>query len=207
MRSRHFHRAVTSLIVLWALVPGASPASAQGRGIEAGGHVNILRLSELETTDVGVGAGVLWPVTSVLAIDGALTWFPAVALAADGFESQRALGLAGGRVVARRRDIELFAGARAGFLRFVERDPVVCIAIFPAPLSCQLAAGYTAFAADFGGGASVGLAQDGRLRAHVEAGDLLVRYGLEAFRPRGETTDGFISHNFSMTFSLRWRFD
>jgi hypothetical protein len=205
MRTRCVQRAVASFIGLSALVTGASPASAQGRGIEAGGHVTVLRLSELDTTDIGVGAGVLWPVTSVLAIDGVLTWFPAGELGADGVESQRVLGLGGARIVATRRTVELFAGARAGFLRFVERDPVVCIAIFPAPLACQLAAGYTAFAADVGGGASVGVAREGRLRAHIELGDLLVRYGLEAFRPGGETTDGFVSHNLLVTFGLRWR--
>ena len=83
---------------------------------------------------------------------------------------------------------------------------MVCIAIFPAPLNCQLAEGYTAFAGDFRGGASVDLAQEGRLRAHVEAGDLLVRYGRQALRPGGNTTDGFISHNLVATFGLLWRF-
>ena len=65
MTSHFFFRALAPFVVLWALALGASPASAQGLGIEAGGHVSVLRLSEFETTDVGVGAGVLWPVTPV----------------------------------------------------------------------------------------------------------------------------------------------
>ena len=82
----------------------------------------------------------------------------------------------------------------------------MCILIFPTPLSCQLAGGYTAFAAEVGGGASVGLIPSGRLRASLEAGDLMVRYGFTSFRPGGTTTDGFISHNLLVTIGAAWRF-
>ena len=190
---------VTSLIVVWtSLTLGSSPAEAQNSGVETGGHVSILRLSELETTDVGVGADVIWPIASGVAVDGAFTWFPA-----EG--GDRALGLIGVRAIVGSEGVELFARGRAGFLRFGEQGPTVCIAIFPPPLSCRLAAGYTAFASHFGAGASVALGSPGRLRVHIEAGDLLVRYGVQSFRPGG-VSDGFVSHNLLVSVGLGWRF-
>jgi len=202
--------AVTSLIVAWAsLTLASSPASAQNSGVETAGHVGILRLSELDTTDVGVGADLIWRITSGVAVDGAFTWFPAGGddAAATALENQhRALGLVGVRAIVGSDDVELFARGRAGFLRFGEQGPTVCIAIFPPPLSCRLSGGYTAFASHFGAGASVALASPGRLRVHIEAGDLLVRYGIEAFRPGREGTDGFVSHNLLVSIGLGWRF-
>lgn len=208
--SRYFLRTAASLIGLWiVLAINCLSASAQVRGVEIGGQVDALRLNEFDLTDVGVGVAVMWPLTPVLAIDGALTWFPG---ANDGevgtFKSQqRVLGMAGlKRTVVTFGDVEFFARARAGFLRFGEQDSAVCIAIFPAPLGCQLAAGYTAFAADFGGGANVRVAPAGRFVLGLEASDLLVRYELKASRPQGELTDGFIGHNPLVAVGLSWRF-
>ena len=209
MMNRYFLGTVTPLIALWIVLAIDCPsASAQVRGAEIGGQVDVLRLSEFDLTDVGVGVHFMWPLTPVLAIDGAFTWFPG---AGDGEaeplkRQQRALGLAGvRRTVVTFGDVEFFARARAGFLRFREREPAVCIAILPAPLGCQLAGGYTAFAADLGGGVEVGASQTGRLVVRIEAGDLLVRYGLKASRPKAELTDGFIGHNPLVTVGLTWR--
>ena len=46
----------------------------------------------------------------------------------------------------------------------------------------------------------------GRTRLSVDAGDLLVRYGVNALRPRGQITDGFVSHNLLMSAGLGLRF-
>jgi hypothetical protein len=199
--------AVTSLIVVCVcLTLGAGPAAAQNPRIQVGGHVSVLRLSELDTTDVGVGASIVGPLTPVVAIDGALTWIPGDD-GADALERQhRTLGLIGLRATAVNGTVQLFARGRLGFLRFGEQDSVVCILIFPTPLGCRLATGYTAFAADLGGGASIGLGSSGHVRLNIEAGDLLVRYGLETLRPEGEITDGFVGHNPLVTIGLGWQF-
>jgi|SoiMethySBSTD1v2_1073268.scaffolds.fasta_scaffold02479_18 hypothetical protein len=195
------------LIALLAMTAGSSPAMAQTPAAEVGGHVGVLRLSELKTTDVGAGADVVWPVAPSLAIDGGLTWFPGSdASTGSSQHLQRTLGLAGVRTGVTAGTVDLFARARGGFLRFGSQPVTACILIFPPPLSCQLAAGYTAFAAEVGGGASVGVIPSGRLRATLAAGDLMVRYGFTAFRPGGTTTDGFISHNLLVTIGAAWRF-
>jgi len=198
----------TALIALMAVTAGSSHAMAQTHGVEVGGHVDVLRLSELSTTDTGVGANVAWRFSPSLAIDGALTWFRGSGASTGGSSQhqQRTLGLAGVRGGVTAGGVDLFARARGGFLRFGSESASVCILIFPTPLSCQLAGGYTAFAADVGGGASVAVIPSGRLRASVSAGDLMVRYGLQALRPNGTTTEGFISHNLLVTIGAAWQF-
>jgi hypothetical protein len=119
---------------------------------------------------------------------------------------QRTLGLAGLRAGVSAGAVDLFARGRAGYLRFGSQPATACILIFPTPLVCQLAGGYTAFAAEIGGGASVAVIPSGRLRASVSAGDLMVRYGVQALRPDGTTTEGFISHNLLVTIGAAWQF-
>jgi hypothetical protein len=191
---------------LLAVTAGSSQAMAQTHGAEVGGHVDVLRLSELSTTDAGIGPDVAWRVSPSLAIDGSLTWYPSASTAGSSQQQQRTLGLAGVRAGVTAGSVDLFARARGGFLRFGSQPATACILIFPPPLSCQLAGGYTAFAADIGGVASVAVIPSGRLRASVGAGDLMVRYGFQALRPNGATTDGFVSHNLLVTIGAAWQF-
>jgi hypothetical protein len=207
MTDRSSVRAVGSLIVVWIGVTlGPSLAAAQNVGVEIGGHVGVLRLSELDTTDVGVGIHAVAPLSRRVAIEGALTWFPGSS--DEGLNRQgRSLGLAGVRATLGSGNVDFFARGRAGYLRFGDEGSVICIAVFPPPLSCRLAAGYTAFAADFGGGASIGIGSSGRLRVHIDAGDLLVRYAVETFRPaEGAVSEGFVGHNPLVSVGLGWRF-
>jgi len=197
----------TLLIALMAATAGSSQAMAQTHGAEVGGHVGVLRLSELSTTDTGVGADVAWRFSASLAIDGAFTWFPGSDASTGALgRQQRTLGLAGLRAGVSAGAVDLFARGRAGYLRFGSQPATACILIFPTPLVCQLAGGYTAFAAEIGGGASVAVIPSGRLRASVSAGDLMVRYGVQALRPDGTTTEGFISHNLLVTIGAAWQF-
>jgi hypothetical protein len=198
----------TALMMLVALTAGSSRAAAQTGPVEVGGHVGVLRLGELDTTDTGIGTDVVWHLAPSLAVDGAFTWFPGADTFTGGSSrrQQRTLGLAGLRTGVALGIVDLFGRARAGYLRFGQGPPTVCIAIFPTPLVCQLSGGYTAFAAEFGGGASFGLIPSGRLRATIEAGDLLVRYGFTSLRPNGSTSEGFFSHNLLIGIGAAWRF-
>jgi hypothetical protein len=212
MSSVRSMRVLVAAVVFSALTAlvGLSPAAAQtsDRSFELSGEVTTLRLSELGVTNVGVGADAAWRVAPALLVDGALTWFPGNGhLGADPLAGQRRLlGLIGVKSGIALDRVELLGHVRAGFLDFFEEGPIPCPAIFPVPLECQLAQGYTAFAADFGGSASVSLDAARRLRLHVDAGDLVVRYGLNAFRSGGAITDGFVSHNLLMSAGLGWRF-
>jgi hypothetical protein len=200
------------LVTCTAAFVHTAPAAAQGadRSVEVGGHVSVLRLSGFDTTDAGVGLHATWSIVRGLAGDAAVTWFPAGdEFDAASFSAQsRMLGLAGLRMGKDLGRVTLYGRGRLGFLRFAEQENVICIAIFPIPLSCRLATGHTAFAGDLGGGASLGLDSRDRLQLRLEASDLIVRYDVDAQvrRPNGEMSDGFVSHNLLLQVSLGWRF-
>jgi hypothetical protein len=198
-----------AIVTLLLLVAAPATAQTSQSGIDIGAHLAVLRLGEVDATDAGAGINVAVPFAPRLALDGAFSWFPAGdAGNAPRVASQaRTLGLVGVTSGFERGRITLFARARTGFLRFTGDDQAVCIAaaVFPPPLECQLAAGYTAFAADLGGGARLALDSTGRFGLRADIGDLIVRYGRPAFRRTGGATDGFISHNLSASVGLSFR--
>jgi hypothetical protein len=167
----------------------------------------VLRLSEFDVTDAGVGATAAWWATPRVALDGSLSWFPANggATARQISAQQRVLGLVGARSGIRRGSLELFGRARAGFLRFSPQN-AVCVAVttVPLPLECFVVAGTTSFTSDLGGGISMTTARG--LQVRIDVGDLMVRYGQQAYRSNGELSDGFFSHNVQLSSAVLWRF-
>jgi hypothetical protein len=195
-------------VIVIILDATASAAQTAERPVEIGGQLSILRISEFEITDVGIGMDAAWHLTPQLTIDGTLAWFPGeTEFEIDSIASQhRVLGLVGARSGITRGRFDVYGRGRVGFLRFGEQDSVICTLIFPATLGCRLASGYTALAVDLGGGISTRLNNDGRLRLRFDIGDLLVRYHLAALRPNGESTDGFVGHNLLTSIGVDWRF-
>jgi len=191
---------------------GASNAAAQiVPSFQLSGEFDSLHLSEFDSTTAGAGVNAKWNIVPGVAIDGLVSFFPhswKMNSGTNPFASQNLLlALGGVKPGITLGKYEFFGRARAGVLDHMKHDdPFPCLAIFPAPLQCQVAAGYTAFAMDFGGGVDIGLGEAGRLRLHGDVGDLIVRYGLDAFRSDGSTTTGFYSHNLLFTASLGWRF-
>jgi hypothetical protein len=167
----------------------------------------MLRLSEFDVTDAGVGVTASWWATPRVALDSSLTWFPGNGdtAATQINDQQRVLGLAGARSGIRLGSLEFFGRARAGFLRFSPKD-AVCVAVttVPLPLACSVAAGTTSFTSDLGGGVSIATPRG--LHVRIDVGDLMVRYGQEAYRSNGELSDGFFSHNVQLSSAVLWRF-
>jgi len=195
---------VFSLTLLVTVMPARAQAPAGS--VEIGPNVSILRLSELDTTDVGVGVDASWHLMPRLTIDGTLSWFPGGGDDRALTDQRRILGLVGARSGITRGRVDFYGRGRVGFLNFADVGPVPCILIFPAPLSCQLADGYTAFTIDFGGGAIVPIDSEGRWRIRVDVGDLVVRYDQHARKNNGDVTEGFWGHNLLFTAGLVWRF-
>lgn len=188
---------------------GARPAAAQDQGaFEFGGQLSTLRLGEFDAGDIGIGVNGAWRVTPLLAVEGALSWFPGGDADEDRVKGQqKVLGLAGVRAGIQRGPLELFARTRPGFLHFSGEDNVPCILIFPVPLECQVLAGKTAFVTELGVGAHVAVGPSQRMFVSFDVGDLLVRYGSESLRPNGEVSeDGFVSHNLVANVGVGWRF-
>jgi hypothetical protein len=96
-----------------------------------------------------------------------------------------------------------FAKLRPGFLAF-RGQPVVCILIFPPPLSCVLAAGRTVFALDAGGGVEVFATE--RTVVRVDVGDRLLKYPGPSFHNGRATQQSFFSHDVRFSVGAGVRF-
>lgn len=191
---------MSRLLVVIALVIPAS-ALAQGR-FDVGAHVAVARSSEFDATDSGVGGRLSWHPTSLVGADGEVTFYPATFPNENGFSSDRVEGLFGVTIGPRFERLRPFARVRPGFLAFRGR-PVVCILIFPPPLSCELG-GRTVFALDLGGG--IELYPTNRTLLRFDTGDRVVKYPGPSFRNGRATQDSFYSHDFRLTAGAGLRF-
>jgi hypothetical protein len=152
----------------------ASPATAQS--FEAGAHFAWSQWSEFEGRDLGVGGRLTWKPIATVGIDADLSWYPAE-FPPDGvaFSGSRFEGLFGATVGPRLDRLRPFVKAAAGFLRAGESpEPFVCIAIFPPPLACLMAAGQTLPAIEIGGGLE--LSPTSATFVRVDVADRLLRY-------------------------------
>ena len=100
----------------------------------------------------------------------------------------------------------IFGRLRPGFVIFGDASrPIACIAIFPPPLSCKLAAGDTLFAVDVGGGVDVSLTP--RTFVRVDAGDRIVKYPGPTFDVnRTVRSAAFFAHDFRVAAGAGLRF-
>jgi hypothetical protein len=170
-RSNH----VFALLLLWLSCAGPLIAQSDDYPFRAGVHLATAASSEFDSTDVGVGGRLSWNPRPLLGIEGEFTFYPGDLGDRPAFGEGRIEGLFGGTVGPRVGAFRPFAKLRPGFLSFREAPrPVACILIFPPPLSCELAAGRTVFALDFGGG--VEWLPTGRVFIRVDAGDRVIWY-------------------------------
>jgi len=100
----------------------------------------------------------------------------------------------------------LFARVRPGFLRVQEAPgPLVCLAIFPPPLTCELASGRTLTVFDLGGGVDVAMGE--RTFVRMDAGDRLVKYPGPVFDTDRKVHDeAFFGHDLRVAVAGGLRF-
>ena len=177
-------------------------ALAQDR-FDVGANVVVARSSEFDDTDTGVGGRFSWHPTPLVGADAEMTFYPASFPDANGFSSSRIEGLFGVTVGPRLAGVRPFVRVRPGFLTF-RGQAVVCILIFPPPLSCELAQGRTLFALDLGGG--VELFPAGRAVVRVDVGDRILKYPGPSFRGGRATEDSFYGHDFRVAAGAGVRF-
>jgi len=188
------------LVVASLMAPVA--AIAQER-FDAGAHVAVARSNEFDATDTGVGGWFSWHPTGLIGADAEMTVYPSSFPNENGFSRSRIEGLFGATIGPRLAGVRPFARLRPGFLTF-RGQPVVCILIFPPPLSCQLAVGRTVLALDLGGG--VELFPSSRALVRVDVGDRILKYPGPSFRD-GQTAQGsFYSHDFRVSAGAGVRF-
>lgn len=152
------------------------PYSTAAQSFEAGVHVPVAQWSEFDGTEVGIGGRLTWKPASVIGVDADLSWypsdFPSDRLAFSGSRIEGLFGVTVGPQIDRLRP---FAKVAGGFVRSsAAPEPVACIAIFPPPLNCLMAAGHTLPAFEAGGGVQVEVSS--RTFARVDAGGRWLRY-------------------------------
>lgn len=190
-----------SFVVVYVVAFSAA-ARAQDR-FEAGAQIVAARSGEFDANDVGIGGRFSWKPSGLLGAEAEMNVFPRQFPDARAFSPSRIEGLFGVTAGPRFGSIRAFAKLRPGFVRF-RGEPVVCILIFPPPLSCTLATGRTIFALDLGGG--VELSAGSRTFIRIDAGDRLMRYPGPSFRSGRVAQDNFFSHDFRMSAGAGARF-
>jgi Outer membrane protein beta-barrel domain len=192
-------------LVLATSLVSASPAGAQS--FDLGLHIVGARWSEFDGTDLGIGGRLSWNAAPVIGVEAEVNWypreFPGDGIAFSGDRVEAIMALTAGPRLGRVRP---FVRAGAGFLKSSGApEPFACIAIFPPPLSCLLAAGDTMPAFDIGGGLEVSTSQTTFLR--FDARDRILKYPGPTFGPAGEVrNDGFFGHAFRFSLGGGLRF-
>jgi hypothetical protein len=190
--------------VLSVLLLCANAAAAQS--FEGGLHLAASQWSEFDGTDLGIGGRITWTPTSLIGVDADLTWYPSDFPDQIAFSGSRVEGLFGVTVGPRLNRVRPFAKAAAGFLRSSEApEPFPCIAIFPPPLNCLMAAGHTMPVFEIGGGVQITTTQATFLR--VDVADRIVEYPGPTFGPNFELRDdAYFGHALRVTVGFAYRF-
>jgi hypothetical protein len=192
-----------AFFVVFFFFVSLATAVAQQR-FDAGGQVVFAHSSEFDRGDTGVGGRFAWHPVDLIGAEAEMTFYPGDFPSSGSFSRSRIEGLFGVTVGPRIARVRPFARLRPGFLTF-RGQPVVCILIFPPPLSCQLAAGRTLFALDAGGG--VELSAGTRAVVRVDAGDRMLKYPGPSFRTGGVLSQkDFFSHDFRFSAGAGVRF-
>jgi len=168
---------VAVLFLLFVTIP-----QVQAQSFEAGVHFASSDWSEFDGVDRGVGGRLAWKASPRLGVDADVTWYPGEYPSDSiAFSGSRVEGLFGASYALLVDRVRPFVKASAGFLRSSEApEGFPCIAIFPPPLNCLMAAGHTMPAFEFGGGLEIDATDRTFLR--IDAGARMLRYPGPSFQ-------------------------
>jgi hypothetical protein len=182
-------------------------SSARAQSLEAGGHFVTSQWSEFDGADLGFGGRFTFKPTPLIGVDAELSWYPSE-FPSEGapFSGSRFEGLFGVTVGPRINRIRPFAKFAAGFLQTSgTQERIICLAIFPPPLNCVMAADQTLPAFEFGGGVEVSTTDRSFLR--VDVTDRMLEYpGPTLTRDFEVRDEGFYGHALRFTLGAGFRF-
>jgi len=199
-------RKLTTICAAAALLTAtATPLAAQAR-VMAGVQISTVSVEEFDARDTGagvlLGVRMLGPVWA----EGVLARYSGEFPGNRGFSQNRIEGLFGVSAGPTLGQLRPFVKAGAGFVRYGAADgPFACIAIFPPPLSCQLASGRTLPVYELGAGLAI---FPGSLTfARLDVSRRSVRYPGPSFTRAGDVRqDDFYGSDLRLGFSAGFRF-
>jgi len=166
--------------------------------LEIGAHYTLLRFSDFDTNDSGVGARVTFNLTDNLAIEGEYNFFPTKRRHfVDPFylDSRRYQGLLGVKAGTRGDKVGVFGKLRPGFVHFGEGIFDQTILTFQAVAPTFKS---TQFALDAGGVVEFYPSRHTVMR--FDLGDTIIRFNGDGGRPK------FTSHNLQLSAGVGVRF-
>ncbi len=184
-----------------------SSSTAQAQSFDLGAHVVGAHWSEFDGVDFGIGGRFAWKPVPIIGVETEFNWYP-TEFPGEGttFSGDRLEGIVALTAGPRLGRLRPFVRAGVGFLKSTEAPgPFACIAIFPPPLSCLLAAGLTMPTFEIGGG--VEISTPGSTFIRFAASDRILKYPGPTLGPADEVSeDGFFGHAFKFTLGGGWRF-
>ena len=171
--------AIRTAALLLALGGGAAFA-AEERRFEVSAFASWLHYSEFGEDDLGFGVRGGFRLNRTFALELEGEHFPSDLGGLIPFSTSRSAAGLRLRAGWERGKWGLFARLGPGFASFAEApEPLLCLAVFPPPLTCQVGAGLTVPSVGFGGGLELRPSDRSVLRLDVE--DSMLHYP-EAFR-------------------------
>ena len=204
---------VVAILSAWLCPVRAATAQPSVPRFEAAAEASLLRLTDLDATNTGVGGRMSFTLTSLVALDGEVTFFPRDTIRSTEFTTS----FGGYRVVSHRRRTDALLGVKIGTRServgaFVKLRPGVtrlsdkgteCVGPGCAVVLMLLARNTyrPEFAFDLGGG--IEFYPTSRTVARAEVGDTMIRH--RSVAPPCPST-ACTSHNLSTRFGLGLRF-
>jgi len=177
-------------------------AQSDAPKLELGGQFVMMRFGVFNETDPGVGGRITYYVHPHIALESEVNFFH------GDFEgglarvsSWRTQWLSGVKAGVRSERVGMFGKFQAGLIHFGRASsPIICLAVFPVPLGCQVAAGKTDPAFDLGGVFEVYPSRRSLIR--FDLSDNIIRYRGSFFKnPKGAT-----HHNLKFNLGVGFRF-
>lgn len=198
-------RPFAAIVIACLFLPRLASAQPAEPPFRLGALVATVSSGEFDTVETGAGVLLAWHPTPLVGAEVEVAFHPAD-LGRPAFSSGRVETLFGVTIGASAGRFRPFAKVRPGILRFWKApEPVACIAIFPSPVQCTLAAGKTVVGLDLGGGFE--LLTTRRTFARVDAGDRLLSFpGPVRDRDGRAREDGYFAHDLRIAVGGGLRF-
>jgi hypothetical protein len=199
-----FRSSIAIGLFLFLITPFAHAQSS----FEAGVHAANAQWSEFDGNDLGFGGRFTWKPSTLIGVDAEVTWYPSdfPGESSFAFSGNRLEGLFGITAGPRLNRFRPFVRGAAGFLKSsAAPEPFACIAIFPPPLNCLMAAGQTMSVFEIGGGVEIDATN--RTFVRVDLSDRMIEYPAPAFDADFQLVDeAFYGHAVRFAIAFGYRF-